>query len=130
MVTISLFAGLGSVESWGQEKASELTVEEIVSRHEATWAKLKRLQFDLETQKRLTVGGTSTRIAPSGKTYSQLDPYTSESHVKGTSYLDGDRVSSSFQNLSTVGIAIEVDGTEYRQERPDQVNAPYLQGNH
>lgn len=43
VVTISLAASLGSVASLGQEKPSEVTVEEIVSRHEATWEKFEKL---------------------------------------------------------------------------------------
>lgn len=84
VLCLALFAMTSAEFCFGQQATSELTADEIVARHEATWKKLERLSLLLEMRANLL----SSVMHKDGELLS-MRPY--EMETSGRVYVDGEK---------------------------------------
>jgi hypothetical protein len=97
LLCLALFAPLFANRCFSQDSTSDLSAKDIVARHEATWKKLSRVRFDLESQNQLARLATAVRFDLSGKRITETNMHEVQTHVKGAVYLDVERSSARFK---------------------------------
>jgi hypothetical protein len=99
VLSLALFVPLFENICIGQDTTPEITADEIVARHEATWKKLSRVHFDMESQNQLTRMSKGERLDLNGKRVTETNLRQVQISVKGTLYLDSDRSSARFRMI-------------------------------